>query len=309
MKLTTGKKLGLGFGIVLALMVFSSGMAYLKSASIKRSQDLTVELRFPSLTIVKDLQRDLNQTQNKGRQTVLAGADPAKREAAKKLFDAAWGEIEKDMAAMDELAPKWVIQANRDRLAEIKPQLLSLRAAQEAAMNHAASGERDAVAKAGDEFADQATPANEAIKKSLGGMADSFGALLAKNTEDLHAENNSLNLTMAVATFAGVFIGIVVAFFIIRDISAGAKREKLAADEVAQGAERERLAAQELTQKVDSILSCGLGCGPGRSYPGDSGARQRCHRANGRRTCQVFRRSASKHGQHRSQRHEPGVGV
>ena len=255
MKLSTGKKLGLGFGIVLALMVFSSVMTYVKSANIKRSQDVTVDVRFPSLTVIKDLQRDLNQTQSKGRQVVLAGAEPAKRGAGQKLFDVTWGDIDKDVAKMDELAPKWTLQTNRDRLAETKQQLPLLRAAQETAMSHATSGERDAVVKAGNEFADQATPANEAIKKSLGEMADSFNSLLAQNAADLHAENRSLNLTMAVATFAGVFIGIVVAFFIIRDITAAAKREKLAADEVAQGAEREKLAAHELEQKVESILA------------------------------------------------------
>jgi methyl-accepting chemotaxis protein len=72
-----------------------------------------------------------------------------------------------------------------------------------------------------------------------------------------------MNLTLGGTVFAAVFIGVVVAFFIIRDINAGANREKLAAAEVAQGAERERLAAQELGQKVDSILSVVSAAGQG----------------------------------------------
>jgi methyl-accepting chemotaxis protein len=220
MKLTLGKKLGLGFGTILALMVFSSVMSYWKSSNIKQSQDATLDLRFPSLEAAKNLQRDLNQTQSKGRQAILAGMEPAKKEAAKKLFDGAWGDIEKDVAAMDALAPKWVLQGNRDSLSEVKQQLPLLRAAQEAAMNHAASGERDAVIKAGNEFAEQATPATEAIKKSLGGMADSFIVLLAKNKEDLHTENRSLNLTMATTTFAALGIGIFLAIVLIRGITA-----------------------------------------------------------------------------------------
>jgi CHASE3 domain sensor protein len=181
MKLTLGRKLGLGFGTILALMVFMSVMSYLKSSSIKQSQDATLELRFPSLEAAKNLQRDLNQTQSKGRQFILAGAEQVRKDAAKKLFDGAWGDIDKDVAAMDELAPKWSLQANRDHLADVKHQLLMLRAAQEAAMNRAVSGEHDAITKAGNEFADQATPATEAIKTALGGMADSFNTLLAKN--------------------------------------------------------------------------------------------------------------------------------
>ena len=235
MKLTLGKKLGLGFGVILALMVFSATMSYLKSADIKQSQDATFELRFPSIEAAKNLQRDLNQSQSKGRQAILAGADPDRREAAKKLFSDNWGEIDKDIAAMDELAPKWIFQANRDHLEEIEKQVPLLRTAQEAAMTHAASGEHDAVIKAGNEFADQATPASEAIKKSLGSMADEFGNHLTQNKEDLHAENRSLNLTMAATTFAALGIGIFVAIFLSRGISGATQSVLVQAEAIAAG--------------------------------------------------------------------------
>jgi methyl-accepting chemotaxis protein len=241
MNLTLGKKLGLGFGAILTLMVISAVVAYVKTSAIKESQDHIINLRFPSIAATKDLQRELNQTQSKGRQLVLAGAEPARREAAKKLFDDTWGGIEKDAAKLDELAPKWTLQANRDHLEEIKKQLPVLRAAQESAMSHAALGERDAVVRAGNEFADQATPATEAIKKSLGALADSHEELLQQETVQMNAENRSLNLTMALTTLAGLGIGMSLAFFLIRDIS--------------RGVERERLAAEELRQKVDSILT------------------------------------------------------
>jgi methyl-accepting chemotaxis protein len=179
------------------------------------------------------------------------------------LFDQSWGAVGNDISAIDELAPKWDLQANRDRLAEIKQQLPQLRAVQEAAINHAASGERDAVIKAGSEFAEKATPATEAIKGSLGDMTGSFLELLDKNKDDLHAENRSLTLTTVVATLVALAAGMFLAFFLIRGITAGANREKLAAAEVAQGAERERIAAQDLTHKVDSILTVVSAAGQG----------------------------------------------
>jgi methyl-accepting chemotaxis protein len=72
MKLTLGKKLGLSFGLILALMVLSAALTYVKTSAIKKSQDHTVNLRFPSIAACKDLQRDLNQVQSKGRQAILA---------------------------------------------------------------------------------------------------------------------------------------------------------------------------------------------------------------------------------------------
>jgi methyl-accepting chemotaxis protein len=235
MKLTLGKKLGLGFGVILALMVFSSTMSYLKSTDIRQSQDITFEVRIPGIAAAKELQRDLNQSQSKGRQVVLAGTQTDRKDAAKKLFDENWGEIDKDIARMDELAPAWTLQANRDRLEEIKKELPVLRAAQEAAMTHAAGGDRDAVSKAGNEFADQATPATEAIKKSLGNMSDSFGELLAKTKEDVHAENRSLVLTMAVTTFAALGIGVFVAIFLSRSIAGATQAVLLQAEAIAAG--------------------------------------------------------------------------
>jgi methyl-accepting chemotaxis protein len=232
MKLTLGRKLGLGFGVILALMVFSSTMSYLKSAAIKQSEDITYEVRIPEIMTTVEAQRDLNGTQNKGREFILA-TDPVRKEEVKKLFEGAWGAVEKDVSKMDELAPTWTLQANRDRLQDVEKQLPLLRAAQEAAMAHAVSSDRDAVIKAGHEYAEQATPTNEAIKKTLNAMADSFQTLLAKTKEDSHAENRSLNVTMAVTTFAALGIGIFLAIFLIRSITAADTREKLASAEFA----------------------------------------------------------------------------
>jgi len=235
MKLTLGRKLGLGVGVILALMVFSAIMSYLKSADIRQIQDTALDLRFPSVEASRKLQPDVNQTQNKARQTILSGADPARRELAKKGFDGAWSDIEKDVAEMDELAPKWTLQANRDRLAEVKQRIPLLRAAQEASMAHAGGSERDAVIKAGYENTEQATPINDGLKKSLGDMADSLNTLLAKNKEDLHAENRALSLTIAVTTFAALGIGIFVAIFLSRGIAGATQSVLVQAEAIAAG--------------------------------------------------------------------------
>jgi len=235
MKLTLGKKLGLGFGVILALMVLSSTMTYLKSSNIKQNEDRALGIRFPSVEAAKNLQRDLNMTQNKGRQTVLAGTDSTRREAAKKLFNGAWGAVEKDVAAIDELAPKWALQANRDHLEDVKKQLPLLRAAQETAMVIAAGSERDAVNKAGIEFTEQASVANDAIGQSLGALVDSTDKLVEENKEDLKADNRSLNLAMAVTTFAALGIGIFVAISLSRAISGATQSVLVQAEAIAAG--------------------------------------------------------------------------
>ncbi len=240
MRLTLGKKLGLGFGLILALMVLSSLLTYVKTSAIKKSEDNEFNLRIPSISACKDLQRDLNQTASKTRQAILAGAEPAQREAAKKLLDGAWNDIEEiDIEILNELAPKWSLQADRDRLVELKKQVSALQEVEEAAVKRAAGGGRDAVVQAGDEFSEIAIPINDTIKESLGGLADSHTALLEQETEHMKAEHRSLNLTMAAATFAALAIGIFVAIFLSRAI-AGATQSVLA--------QAEAIAAGDLTR-------------------------------------------------------------
>jgi methyl-accepting chemotaxis protein len=235
MKHTLGRKLGLGFGVILALTVLSAMLAYVKASAMKEIQDRTTAVRMPTIKALTDLQRDLNQAQSKGRQAVLAGNESERWEAANKIFDSDWEEIAKDVARLDELSPKWSLQANRDRLADVKKQLPALREVQEAAMKHAVVSERDAVIKAGNEFADKATPITEAMKAPLGEVADSNDKLLQEETEEMNAESRSMNLTMAITTFAALGIGIFVAVSLSRGIAGATQSLLVQAEAIAAG--------------------------------------------------------------------------
>ena len=235
MKLTLGKKLGMGFGVILALMILSSVLTYVKASSIQETQVRAMTVRVPSIGALKDLQRDLNQTQSKGRQAVLSGNDSARWEAAKNGFDSAWDDIGKDVAQLDELAPGWSLQENRNLLTETKQELSSLRESQEGTMKQATSSEHDAVAKAGIEFADKATVITEAIKKPLNEIADSFATLLKQNSDDMKSETRSMNLTMAITTLAALCIGIFVAIYLSRGIAGATQSVLIQAEAIAAG--------------------------------------------------------------------------
>jgi methyl-accepting chemotaxis protein len=234
MNLTLGKKLGLGFGAILALMVFSAATTYLMSTDIREGQDATVGLLFPAIENAMELQRDLNYTQVKGRQAILAGTDPARWKEARKAFDGAWNAIGKDVARLDELARRWPI-ADRDRLEDIKQHLPELRKTEEGSIDHAASGERDAVIRAGNENADLVTPSNIAVKKSLEELADSLVKLLEKNRTDLQEKNRSLDVAIAVTTLVALGVGILVAIFLSRNISVATQAVLEQAEAIAEG--------------------------------------------------------------------------
>ncbi|MGA7696246.1 MAG: methyl-accepting chemotaxis protein [Candidatus Sulfotelmatobacter sp.] len=235
MKLTLGKKLGLGFGVILALMVVSGILSYVKSADIKQIQTQILQSRLPTMETAKDLQRDLNQAQSTGRKTILAGSDSARWESSKKNFDSAWDDIGKDVARLGELSSGWTLQLNRDRLSKTKDMLSSLRESQEGFMKQAASGERDAVGKAGNDFTDQSTVITEAIRKALGDLAATVDDLLQHDKEAAEAANRSLTVTIAVTTIVALGIGIFVAIFLSRGISGATHAVLVQAEAIADG--------------------------------------------------------------------------
>ena len=235
MKLNIAKKLGLGFGTLLGLMVISSGLAFLKSRAIRANETKMIDVRFPTIAGILGVQRDLNQTQSKGRQAVLAGTDQQRREAAQKLFDSAWDDVTRDFAQLDKLAPMWTLQENRDRLARAESVLPKLREAQEAAMNAAVNTNAASVIKGGNDFADKATTLNDPIKQSLQELADSNLTLLQNNEGDIAEANSSMNWTMLIAVLIGLAIGISVAMVLSRRIVAATSAVLNKAEAIAGG--------------------------------------------------------------------------
>jgi methyl-accepting chemotaxis protein len=223
MKLTLGRKLGLGFGVILALMVLSAVITYRKASSIKDEQDLALAVRVPSIKATSDLQKDLEQTQNEGRRAIVAGSQTARWDAAKKAFDESWDEVGKDVARLDELSPHWTVQANRDHLMETKQELASLREFQETAMKHATEKNSDAILKAGNEFADTSTPVTEAIEKPLGEMAETFATLVTASRDEVAGSSHSMILMIFVNTLIALCVGTFVAMLLIRGVTAAAQ--------------------------------------------------------------------------------------
>jgi methyl-accepting chemotaxis protein len=232
MNLSLGNKLGLGFGAILSLMVFTAVMSHLKSSSIQQTQDRILDVRVPSIEASLSLQRDLFRAQNKARQFILAGGDSVRRQAARKEFDDTWISISDDLAAFDKLDSQWVDQANTARIAEAKRSIFAVKPVQESAMASSGGGRRS-LANAGGQLDSHVSTVVAVVDKSLVDLVNGFNSTMVEDQKSLHAQTSSLNLTMAVATGIGLCIGIALAFFLIRSITAAAARELAASAESA----------------------------------------------------------------------------
>jgi len=220
MKLTLGKKLTLAFGSILALMVLSTFLSYLRVSQVQQIQTTLLSVRVPTLDGVRQLQRDLFQTGSKSRQAILAGWQTERRADGIKRFDAIWGKVEEDVATLSKISPQWTKQENRDRLANMKERIPRLREIQRHAIDTAGTGGAEGVVKGGNEYADIATGFNDAIVKDLGDMAASVEELLSQSSQALVAANTALLWTMSIATLTALAGGIFLAMFLSRQIVA-----------------------------------------------------------------------------------------
>ncbi len=219
MKLTLGKKLGMGFGAILALMVLSTLLSYWRVRKVQELQTTLLSVRVPTLDGVRELQRDMFQTGSKSRQAILAGGQSERRADGIKRFDAIWAKVDEDVAALSELSPKWSKQENRDRLASMKERIPRLREMQRHSIDTAATGGAEGVVKGGNEYADIATGFNDAIVKDLGDMAASVEELLLQSNQALGAANTTLLWTMSIATVTALAGGTFLAIFMSRQIT------------------------------------------------------------------------------------------
>ena len=119
MKLKIGAKLGVGFGIILILIVVSSVLSYVRLSAIEQKSSYITEVRVPTIEAAGYLHR-LDYTGSKARHAILAGTDATRRAKAQQAFDSGWSAIDQQLTRLNELSPRWTNQANRTTWPESK---------------------------------------------------------------------------------------------------------------------------------------------------------------------------------------------
>ena len=235
MKLKVGAKLGLGFAVVLLTFVVSGILNYMRLVTIRENAEKITLLRIPTMEAARIAADRLDYAGNKARQGILSGTDPVRRAAAQKAFDEGWDIVDKQIAKLDELAPRFTLQENRDRVAKLKEGLPKVRRAQQATVDEAANGGKDGVLRAGNDYTDNVTPVVNESTKVLDDLAQSFDKLIEQNAAELEAANSGALWTMVVSTLVALVAGIIVSLFLSRKISTAAGSVLRQAEAIAKG--------------------------------------------------------------------------
>jgi methyl-accepting chemotaxis protein len=223
MRVSVASKIGLGFASLVAVMTVSSLVVYQKVISIRVIEERITGLRYRSMFAEKDLGADLNLAQKRAIEAVLAVAAQAGEKPDKGQLEDAWQRVNKDLAILKEIAPRWNLQANRDRLASIQATADELRQAHESAIAAAEGGQPDSISTAAKLFSATATARNQSIRRALQEMVDSQQQLLADDRAELDREGTVLVRTIFIALLAALAIGTTIAVYVGRKVSGGTR--------------------------------------------------------------------------------------
>jgi methyl-accepting chemotaxis protein len=219
-KLSLAKKLGLGFGTILALFTVSTILSFARIRKVEKIQSEFTRNHVPTLDMMRQLQRDLVQTGSKCRQAILAGSEKKGREEGLDRFDGIWASVEKDAAGLSELSTRWAGKENRERLERIKERLPKILQMQRETIDLAGrNGRARMVVNAGNLYTDKITPAVDAAVEELGDLAESEEKVVSAGEEDMERSATALLWTSSVSALIAVVGGIFLAIFLSREIT------------------------------------------------------------------------------------------
>jgi len=131
MELTVKKKLFLGFGVVILLMLAVTLNSFFSVRKVGIIEDRLLNLRFPTVLAGTQLENGINLSLAGLRGYMILGKDPQKGAAMKKSRMAGWNEIDDAMNKMRGFSESWTNPQNIEKLKQLEVYVEEFRAAQQ----------------------------------------------------------------------------------------------------------------------------------------------------------------------------------
>ena len=233
MKITLGRKLGIGFGVVLFLIVANNTVAYLNLSHLRHQQDQMISLRIPSMDRSMDLIAQVYYSASKVRESILmsndsqiaASADAAHAEAAHK--------IDLDLKALQELSPRFVLPANRDRVIALGNEIAVLRQREsECVAMRTLKGGQALAARC---VSSKVTPQALRTVAIADDLDSSFDQLNDSESKAMQSEANAASWLLIVMAVLAIIIGSAVAVIFSRSTTAAIQKLLQRAQAIASG--------------------------------------------------------------------------
>ena len=219
MRLSLAKQLGIGFSVILVLMVGSAAVTYVKLTDINAINRTTVKVTVPAVEYAKDMDAQASQSAAKVREYILAlDDDPAMADKAQKAWEVAWEATNADISALRTLVPQLASAADREHLTQVMERYSEIYRGQARCFELRNQRKPESLMESGRYMSREVSSITLPARNTLQAVVKSLESKMKADGEGLSAEVSSTQLALLVTTLLAAIIGCGAAVFISRRI-------------------------------------------------------------------------------------------
>jgi len=216
MKLKIRAQLLLAFSIVLSMMLTAAVIIYWQTTEVGNWLDRIESFRMPLAMAAKTMDSNQEQARSEVRAVLLAvrRGDMELARAGKKRFEEGWKETNAAFAPLPEMSNRFVLQANKDRVARLATELPEIEREETEIIDNAMRGGAGRVTSVESDYIRRVKPRGDAAMEFLDGLNASVGALMKEDLDKSIHKQNELEWFVLICTPLGIGMGIAISILI-----------------------------------------------------------------------------------------------
>jgi methyl-accepting chemotaxis protein len=249
-RFTIRRKLAAGFGILMALMLFSATFAYTRMVKGTGLQERIREYRYPATVDGARIQTEIGEAAGALRAYVLFGSDPKDAEHFKSARAQAWHSANAGAGDLTKLTQAFGAAAESEEATSISSMLQTHEQLQDKIEQLAMGQGNDAMGRAYDMLKTDESAQQTELMARLQKLVNDQQEKTNLEIQALADASHAATLTLWTTTFLGILAGCVIAFVVSKRISVslGSLLER------AQAISAGDLSGQELTCGADDEI-------------------------------------------------------
>jgi methyl-accepting chemotaxis protein len=249
-RFTIGRKLAAGFGVLIALMLFSATFAYTKMVKGTGLQERIREYRYPATVDAARIQAEIGEAAGALRAFVLFGSDPKDAEHFKSARAEAWRSADAATGDLTKITQAFGASAESEEASSIATMLHAHQQLQDKIEQLAMGQGNDAMGRAYDMLkTDESTQQGELMGR-LQKLVDAQQEKTNQEIQALADASHAATLALWTTTLLGILAGCVIAYILSKRISVSLGSLLARARAISAG----DLSGQELTSGADDEI-------------------------------------------------------
>jgi len=218
-RLTIGRKLGLGFAVLILLMLFSASFAYLKMVSATAIQESIRKVRYPATLDGARIQAAMGDAAGALRAYVLFGSDPTDAARFKATRAEAWRAADAAMTDLVQVSRDSGVASQIQQVSSIADMLGNYHRLQNKIEELAIGQGNEAMGQAYDMLKTEAAAQQDQLATRLKKLVDEQRDKTNQEIAALAAASRAASLVLWATTLLGILAGCVIAYTLAKRMS------------------------------------------------------------------------------------------